>query len=148
MKWKFGLLKHTVLHIAIVKGDNVPSPGVPESFKVLIKELQSLALDVKVLDEDGQEVELKEDTDDDVPQASREIMESLSQQNESEATDLESFVSEVEEDEDDDMYDINFKEDDDMEAEPEGFVPEDLDESLLEVEQLLDGLYSDDSDEI
>ena len=45
---------------AIVKGENVPEPGVPESFKVLIKELQSLALDIKVLDSDGQEVELGE----------------------------------------------------------------------------------------
>ena len=133
---------------AIVKGDNVPTPGTPESFKVLIKELQSLALDVKVLDEDGREVELKEDIDDDVPQASREIMESLSQQNESEATDLESFVSEVDEDEDDDMYDINFKDDDDLDVEPENFVAEDIDESILEVEDLLDGLYTDDGSEI
>ncbi len=131
---------------AIVKGDNVPTPGIPESFKVLIKELQSLALDVKVLDEEGVEVELKEDIDDDVPQASREIMESLSQQNEIEATDLESFVSEVDEDEDDDMYDINFREDEEVEEEPEEFVPEELDESILEVEDLLDGLYTDDED--
>ncbi len=43
---------------AIVKGQNIPTPGVPESFKVLVKELQSLALDVKVLDEEGQEIEL------------------------------------------------------------------------------------------
>ena len=50
---------------AIVKGENIPKPGVPESFKVLIKELQSLALDVKVLDSDGNEVFLKECTDDD-----------------------------------------------------------------------------------
>jgi DNA-directed RNA polymerase subunit beta len=48
---------------AIIKGDNIPQPGIPESFKVLIKELQSLALDVKVLDEDDNEVELKESTD-------------------------------------------------------------------------------------
>lgn len=45
---------------SIVKGENVPEPGVPESFKVLIKELQSLALDIKVLDSDGEEVELGE----------------------------------------------------------------------------------------
>ncbi len=50
---------------AIVKGENIPKPGVPESFKVLIKELQSLALDVKVLDSDGNEVILKECIDDD-----------------------------------------------------------------------------------
>ena len=49
---------------AIVKGHNVPKPGVPESFKVLVKELQSLCLDVKVLDEQGDEIELKDDDDD------------------------------------------------------------------------------------
>ena len=46
---------------AIVKGKNVPTPGVPESFKVLVKELQSLCLDIQVLDEDGNQIELKED---------------------------------------------------------------------------------------
>ena len=45
---------------AIVKGENIPEPGIPESFKVLIKEMQSLALDVKVLNEAGEEVELQE----------------------------------------------------------------------------------------
>ena len=50
---------------AIVKGHNVPRPGVPESFKVLIKELQSLCLDMKVLDKNGDEIELSEDDDDD-----------------------------------------------------------------------------------
>ena len=45
---------------AIIKGDNIPEPGIPESFKVLLKELQSLGLDVKVLDENREEVELME----------------------------------------------------------------------------------------
>ena len=48
---------------AIIKGDNIPSPGIPESFKVLLKEFQSLALDVKVLTDDGTEVDLGEDYD-------------------------------------------------------------------------------------
>ena len=48
---------------AIVKGENIPEPGTPESFKVLVKELQSLALDVELLDEDGQVMELKENID-------------------------------------------------------------------------------------
>ena len=52
---------------AIVKGHNVPKPGVPESFKVLVKELQSLCLDVRVLDEHGDEIELRDDEDDDEP---------------------------------------------------------------------------------
>ena len=51
---------------AIVKGHNVPKPGVPESFKVLVKELQSLCLDVRVLDDQGEEIELRDDDDDDV----------------------------------------------------------------------------------
>ena len=50
---------------AIVKGENIPEPGIPESFKVLIKELQALCLDVKVLNEDHQEVQLKEFSEDD-----------------------------------------------------------------------------------
>lgn len=48
---------------AIVKGENIPEPGIPESFKVLIKELQSLCLDVKVLTEEDQEVEVRESLD-------------------------------------------------------------------------------------
>lgn len=58
---------------AIVKGQNVPNPGIPEAFKVLIKELQSLALDVKVLNVNNEEIDLKQNFDDDddfVPQAS------------------------------------------------------------------------------
>lgn len=57
---------------AIVKGENVPEPGVPESFKVLIKELQSLALDVRVLSEDNKEIEIKE-TEDDIGETAREL---------------------------------------------------------------------------
>ena len=49
---------------SIVKGHNVPKPGVPESFKVLVKELQSLCLDMKVLDDQGNEIELKDDDED------------------------------------------------------------------------------------
>ena len=48
---------------AIIKGENIPEPGVPESFKVLLKELQALALDVRVLDADNNEVEIKESTE-------------------------------------------------------------------------------------
>ena len=73
-KWKFGLWKlQEILTVksddvvgrvktyeAIVKGNNVPKPGIPESFKVLVKELQSLCLDVSVLDADGEEIDLKQ----------------------------------------------------------------------------------------
>ena len=51
---------------AIVKGQNIPTPGVPEAFKVLVKELQSLGLDIKVLGEDGNEIELSTLNDDDI----------------------------------------------------------------------------------
>jgi DNA-directed RNA polymerase subunit beta len=51
---------------AIVKGENIPEPGVPESFKVLIKELQSLALDVRVLSENNEEVAIRESMDDEI----------------------------------------------------------------------------------
>ncbi len=50
---------------AIVKGENIPEPGIPESFKVLIKELQSLCLDVKVLTDEDQEIEVRESVDED-----------------------------------------------------------------------------------
>ncbi|BEU88287.1 DNA-directed RNA polymerase subunit beta [Selenomonas sp. TAMA-11512] len=57
---------------AIVKGENIPEPGVPESFKVLIKELQSIGLDIKVLTEDAQEIVIQ-DVEDDVNETAREL---------------------------------------------------------------------------
>jgi len=57
---------------AIVKGENIPEPGIPESFKVLIKEMQSLCLDVEVLSQDGSSIELR-DTEDDVFAAAQEL---------------------------------------------------------------------------
>jgi DNA-directed RNA polymerase subunit beta len=50
---------------AIVKGQNVPKPGIPEAFNVLVKELQSLALDIKVMDEDGEEIDLRHNFEED-----------------------------------------------------------------------------------
>ena len=52
---------------AILKGQNIPTPGIPESFKVLVKELQALCLDIKVLDENGEEIELSDVFEDDTP---------------------------------------------------------------------------------
>ena len=49
---------------AIVKGDNIPRPGIPESFKVLVRELQSIALDIQVAKKNGDEVDLMADSDD------------------------------------------------------------------------------------
>ncbi|MCH3954225.1 MAG: DNA-directed RNA polymerase subunit beta [Eubacterium sp.] len=68
---------------AIVKGQNIPEPGIPESFKVLIKELQSLALDVRVLDDNGEEIELKEQIDDDTPSGYESVIRMNSRESES-----------------------------------------------------------------
>ncbi|MGL6016192.1 MAG: DNA-directed RNA polymerase subunit beta, partial [Selenomonadaceae bacterium] len=57
---------------AIVKGENIPEPGVPESFKVLIKELQSIGLDIKVLSEDAQEIMIN-DADEDINETAKEL---------------------------------------------------------------------------
>ena len=95
---------------AIVKGLNIPKPGVPESFKVLIKELQALALDVRVLDEDGEEIDIKNGFDNDefdfVPVADSEV----EFENVNDATYDNGFIldnedgSEVDEDDDSDFY--------------------------------------------
>ena len=75
---------------AIVKGNNIPQPGVPESFKVLVKELQSLCLDVRVLDEQGNEIELKDDDEDDfIPDLKDEIYQSDDSEIEAEGYSIE-----------------------------------------------------------
>ena len=91
---------------AIVKGENVPEPGVPESFKVLIKELQSLGLDVKVLSEDDVEIEIKE-AEEDVSEAAKEL--GLDIQGEPAGTE---GIEPVEEEEDVEDFDEAFLEDD------------------------------------
>ena len=67
---------------AIVKGENVPEPGVPESFKVLIKELQSLGLDVRLYSENDEELEIKEHIDEGIDYEEAKIGEDVLQQNE------------------------------------------------------------------
>jgi DNA-directed RNA polymerase subunit beta len=57
---------------AIVKGENIPEPGIPESFKVLVKEMQSLCLNVEVLSSDGSRVEMR-DSEEDVFRAAEEL---------------------------------------------------------------------------
>jgi DNA-directed RNA polymerase subunit beta len=66
------VLGRVKVYEAIVKGENIPEPGIPESFKVLIKEMQSLCLDVEVLNEVGQQIELGE-IDEDVFRAAEEL---------------------------------------------------------------------------
>ena len=92
---------------AIVKGQNIPTPGVPESFKVLVKELQSLALDVRVLDENGEEIELSQIGEDDL-----EVPNYVSDEDDSEFTEDELGESIAP----DDLFD-SFT-DDDMDDEP------------------------------
>jgi DNA-directed RNA polymerase subunit beta len=72
---------------AIVKGENIPEPGIPESFKVLLKELQSLCLNVEVLSGDGQAIELR-DTDDEVFRAAEELGIDLSRREPSSVEDV------------------------------------------------------------
>lgn len=105
----------------IVKGENIPEPGVPESFKVLIKELQSLCLDVKVLTEEDTEIEIKESIEDDSSELSMEH------------TDLgPDIMPEDEEavddtnDDDDDTVEIDYISEEDFE--PSGFQEEYVDE--------------------
>ena len=82
---------------AIVKGHNVPKPGVPESFKVLVKELQSLCLDIKVLDENMEEIILADDEEDEVAFDSR--MQSVAESNAEEQFEAAGFgIGELEED--------------------------------------------------
>jgi DNA-directed RNA polymerase subunit beta len=61
---------------AIVKGENIPESGIPESFKVLMKEMQSLALDVRVLNEEGDEIDLRESYDYEVSRDLEKVMSS------------------------------------------------------------------------
>jgi DNA-directed RNA polymerase subunit beta len=66
------VLGRVKVYEAIVKGENIPEPGIPESFKVLLKELQSLCLNVEVLSSDGVPLEMRE-TDDEVFRAAEEL---------------------------------------------------------------------------
>ena len=91
---------------AIVKGENIPEPGIPESFKVLIKEMQSLCLDVKVLTEDNEEIEIKETSEiEDIPAI--EDMVDVELEDESDEADEESEIVEDEEKFDDDDEEVD-----------------------------------------
>mgnify|MGYP001027785444 CR=1 FL=1 len=123
---------------SIVKGENIPTPGVPESFKVLIKELQSLMLDVKVLDENGEEIPILESVDDDEEYVARRIVSDGEDESPvmdvggqiSNEDDIINRISDGDDDDDDFADDI---EDIDSEADPE---PDGDDE--ISVEDLLE----------
>jgi DNA-directed RNA polymerase subunit beta len=98
---------------AIVKGENIPEPGVPESFKVLIKELQSLGLDVKVLTEESEEVQIKEE-DDDIKEMAKELgIEIDTTGSDGVVYDEEADIEDGFEDEDEDDEDNDENEDED-----------------------------------
>ncbi len=100
---------------SIVKGNNIPQPGVPESFKVLVKELQSLCLDIRVLDKDGNEIELKDDDEDEfVPRMRDEMYETFDSD-----SDIESEGYSIEDIPEDDDDDFNFDVSDDYSEEDE-----------------------------
>jgi DNA-directed RNA polymerase subunit beta len=113
---------------AIVKGQNVPEPGIPESFKVLLEELRSLALDVKILTEEHKEVEMRELLDDD-----RDIVEYVDEKEKNAPVgDLLSMLG-FDEDEDEDLDDL----DDDFDL-------GDIDDE--EEVNILDGVEEDEED--
>ncbi len=101
---------------AIVKGENIPEPGIPESFKVLIKEMQSLALDVKVLNEAGEEVELQESYEyEGAPDLEKIISEDTAKSSTDEyLEDGSGFMEEKTDDEDENDDAFAPEEDDDM----------------------------------
>ena len=94
----------TKTYEAIVKGQNIPTPGIPESFKVMVKELQALCLDIRVLDENGEVVDISGVIDDDAPTFNNieEVERSV---------DAESEKADSDEDED---FDEEYAEDDDV----------------------------------
>ena len=93
---------------AIVKGHNIPQPGVPESFKVLIKELQSLCLDVNVLDSQGNVIELRDDEEDEYAHGFRDVENERSYADDREFEDAGFGIEEPElpEDEDEEDFDL------------------------------------------
>ena len=112
---------------AIVKGENIPLPGIPESFKVLVKELQSLALDVRVLDKNGEEIELSILSGEDnvpVPPSLEAVEESIDRE----------MSGETDEDFDDDFEDGD-----------EADLDEEFDEEF-EDEEVYDDSFEDDED--
>ncbi len=115
---------------AIVKGENIPEPGVPESFKVLIKELQSLSLDVKVLSEENEEIAIKEldDLDDDVGQLTVNI-EGKEEETEDDY-DQEDYLEDQEADESIDLEDLEDLDAEDLEIDDSLFEDEEFDDDL------------------
>ena len=106
---------------AIVKGENIPEPGIPESFKVLIKELQSLGLDIKLYSETDEEIEIKEHTEEGMDGIEERVDESeLESEN---LTEVNEEVEEQDEEDGDEFY-TNILDEDEI---PDEKIFEDLD---------------------
>ncbi len=112
---------------AIVKGTNIPSPGVPESFKVLLKELQSLSLDIRVMDSMKNEIIIRELEDDDAEEITMPVRQVEQEQEDKpvETDDVEETIDEealedIDFIEDDDLDDFNMDLDDDLEIDLDG----------------------------
>ena len=99
---------------AIVKGENIPEPGVPESFKVLVKELQSLGLDVRLYSENNEELELKENIEDGIEYDPEQDKKILSEDEVIAADDLEDGYMDESLEEDDDNIALEEDESDDL----------------------------------
>ena len=116
---------------AIVKGENIPEPGIPESFKVLVKELQSLGLDVRLYSDDDQELELKEHVEDGIElteEQGRQMMEQeLIEEQNMQAMQVEEADSELDDVEDDD---------EDVEVDLDNLETDDLFGTLLEDDEI------------
>ena len=109
---------------AIVKGENIPEPGIPESFKVLIKELQSLCLDVKVLTDEDKEIEVRESVDMDDTDGNFEISLIDDMQEVEDTHIIEEIDDELVDETDADIDDLDLEEDmnyDDLDYESEDF---------------------------
>ena len=100
---------------AIVKGENIPEPGIPESFKVLIKELQSLCLDVKVLTEEDQEIEVREslDAEDTAGEFELDVIDNMDEVEQNHI--IEEIDDEFIENDDEDIDSLDFEDDADFE---------------------------------
>ena len=115
---------------SIVKGNNISEPGIPEAFKVLLKELQSLALDVKVLTENGEELVIREldDDDDAVPTAQAREIQELEEKTPEEEVELPSRHGKQEEKPEEEEEDINIFDNDEDEFSGKSLFGEDGDE--------------------
>ena len=120
---------------SIVKGVNIPEPGIPESFKVLMKELQSLCLDVKLIDEEGEEIKLRENSDE--VKAQLVLNEEYAvEEEEEEEFDFDSFYEKSRSnDEEFDGFDLSFLDDKDEKGKKDSevdkykmFIEEDIDQ--------------------